>query len=223
MPGKNVCTLVYCVDFYILYNLCSIFKKKKREKVFWKCKNSRTKGITITAGNWPGWDGRRPCGCATVEVLASLLRSLRREDEENKCNRALDLHTHTHTDVNIDSCSYCIQTSKINHPYGNEGVHFHQSLFSWLIVRAIKCFSRFPEAHGDVFKLTLSLELQQLFNQFIYRKLIQLFCWSIKEKCQMFDGSRFINVRIYCFSWSLHDNKLNIFSVLDYLLDKTRY
>lgn len=35
MPGiklkkKNICVLlVYCVGFYILYNLCSIFKKRR--------------------------------------------------------------------------------------------------------------------------------------------------------------------------------------------------
>lgn len=207
---------------------CTIFavylKKKRERRFFGNVKIHGQRELQLQrATDRGGTDGDR----VVVPRLKSWRVCFEASDGRTRRTSVIEhwiyTHTHTHTDVNIDSCSYCIQTSKINHPYGNEGVHFHQSLFSWLIVRAIECFSRFPEAHGDVFKLMLSLELQQLFNQYIYRKLIQLFCWSIKEKCQMFDGSRFINVRIYCFSWSLHDNKLNIFSVLDYLLDKTRY
>lgn len=60
VPGikfkKKVCVpLVYCVDFYILYNLCSIFKRR-----IWGFKRSQT-GISNGKVRW--MDGL----CATVK------------------------------------------------------------------------------------------------------------------------------------------------------------
>ena len=41
---RDVCTLVYCVDFYILYDLCSIFKRRFLDLKI------------LNKGNYRGWE-----------------------------------------------------------------------------------------------------------------------------------------------------------------------
>lgn len=64
--SKNVCTLVYCVDFYIMYNLCSIFKGRVLE-----FQNHIERELQRATDSGMVWD----CGSATVEVLVRLLQT----------------------------------------------------------------------------------------------------------------------------------------------------
>ena len=76
---KNICVLlVYCVGFYILYNLCSIFKKRRF--------------LEFRDHGWEkeGGMGRGLCGCAGFKSWrVCITTSCWRVSE---CNEALDLH-----------------------------------------------------------------------------------------------------------------------------------
>lgn len=76
---KYLCTLVYCVGFYILYNLCSIFKRRFLE--------FKDHGLSESQREFGGMRTVWLCpGLSPSESTSDLLLGV------SECYEAMDLH-----------------------------------------------------------------------------------------------------------------------------------